>query len=60
MNYVPSSWCRNARDRSRKTCYCGGHNTNNPKRNLNNSGTKRKLEIRKAMVSAELKLQGVE
>lgn len=30
----------------RKTCVCGGHNANNPKKNLNHNSTKVKHQIR--------------
>lgn len=38
---------RNPGDRSKKDCICGGHNANNPKRNLNHNGTRNRLTIRK-------------
>ena len=34
--------------RSNKDCTCGGHNTNNHKKNLNHNSTKRKLKIKEA------------
>jgi hypothetical protein len=30
----------------RKTCVCGGHNQNNPKRNMNHHATKKRHSIR--------------
>ncbi len=39
---------RDPEDRSDKDCVCGGHNLNNPKSNKRHSGTKRKLNVRRA------------
>ena len=30
----------------RKTCVCGGHNANNPKKNLNHHSTKSKYNVK--------------
>jgi len=54
MNNAASSNCKNEKDRSNKSGVCGGHNANNPKKNLHNSGTRRKLAIRQSRLAAEL------
>jgi len=38
---------KNQNERSRKCCVCGGHNANNPKKNLNHNATKKRLQYRK-------------
>lgn len=46
MNHIPFSNCRDERDRSKKDCVCGGHNTTNVKRNRNYHSTKKRLMYR--------------
>ena len=46
--------CKSKGGHSRKECWCGGHNLNNVSRNLNHSGTKNKLLIRKSMLLREV------
>ena len=48
MGKADMSTCRNTKDRSRKTCVCGGHNLNNVKKNKLHNATKKRLQIRQA------------
>ena len=42
--------CKDPENRSRKLCVCGGHNGNNPKRNLNHNATDARQTIRKIRI----------
>jgi|WetSurMetagenome_2_1015567.scaffolds.fasta_scaffold269535_2 hypothetical protein len=47
MGAIMSS-CKDPENRNKhKLCVCGGHNHNNPKKNLNNESTKHKNNIKK-------------
>ncbi len=39
---------RDFKNRKRKLCCCGGHNANNPKRNMNHNSTKKQFLIRQS------------
>jgi len=51
------SKCKDPENRSRKLCVCGGHNHNNPKRNLNHNATaaKRSIQIQREFTERLLK-----
>lgn len=40
MKKAIMSKCKNSKDRSNKSCVCGGHNNNNHKSNKNHNSTK--------------------